>query len=82
MVVVVFVDSCLQVADFIPSITVIQIQTVNKFQFGQQLYICLLYTLDVYKRQPSISPRFLSAPDQANMVATELVEVLSPFKCL
>ena len=31
---------------------------------------------------PSNSPRFLKAPVQAKMVATELVEVSSPFKCL
>ena len=30
----------------------------------------------------SSSPRFLRAPVQAKMVATELVEVSSPFKCL
>ena len=29
---------------------------------------------------PSISPRFLSAPVHAKMVATELVDVSSPFK--
>src|SRR5699024_8569624 len=31
---------------------------------------------------PSSSPRFLSAPVHAKIVATELVEVSSPFKCL
>ena len=29
---------------------------------------------------PASSPRFLNAPDQAKMVATELVEVASPFR--
>ena len=31
---------------------------------------------------PSSSPRFASAPVHAKMVATELVEVSSPFRCL
>ena len=30
----------------------------------------------------SSSPRFLKAPVQAKIVATELVDVSSPFKCL
>ena len=31
---------------------------------------------------PSNSPRFLNAPLHANIVAIELVEVSSPFRCL
>ena len=31
---------------------------------------------------PSSSPRFLKAPDHAKIVATELVEVSSPARCL
>ena len=31
---------------------------------------------------PSSSPRFLSAPVHAKIVATELVDVSSPFRCL
>ena len=31
---------------------------------------------------PSSSPLFLKAPDQAKIVATELVDVYSPLRCL
>ena len=32
--------------------------------------------------EPSISPRFRRAPDQAKIMAMEFVEVFSPFRCL
>ena len=41
-----------------------------------------LFAKSTRASMPSSSPRFLSAPVHAKIVATEFVDVSSPFKCL